>query len=129
VVYHLELPPNSRIHNVFHVVFLKKFVGEPPTSVPPLPPIKNDRVLPVLEKVLRVRFNNDNWELQVKWTGCSSSDATWELLAKFKDSFPSFQLEDKLFPDEEGKCCEHSIWAHLPKTKEGIGPDPGACNR
>lgn len=46
----MELPPNSRIHNVFHVVSLKKFVGEPPTYVASLPPIKNGRVLSVLEK-------------------------------------------------------------------------------
>jgi hypothetical protein len=38
VAYRLELPRNSRIHDVFHVVFLKKFVGKLPTSVAPLPP-------------------------------------------------------------------------------------------
>jgi hypothetical protein len=54
VAYRLELLPNSRIHDVFNVVFLKKFVGEPPTSVAPFPRIKNGRVLPVPEKVLRI---------------------------------------------------------------------------
>jgi hypothetical protein len=46
VAYRLALPPKCRIHDVFHVVFLKKFMGAPPTAVPRLPPIKHGRVLP-----------------------------------------------------------------------------------
>jgi hypothetical protein len=38
--YRLELSPRSQIHNVFHVLFLKKFVGTPPGEIFPLPPIK-----------------------------------------------------------------------------------------
>jgi hypothetical protein len=30
VTYHLQLSPSAKIHNVFHVVFLKKFEGAPP---------------------------------------------------------------------------------------------------
>jgi hypothetical protein len=52
MAYRLELPPNSRIHDVFHVVFLKKFVGEPPTSVAPLSSIENGIVLPIPEKAM-----------------------------------------------------------------------------
>jgi hypothetical protein len=43
VTYKLALPPKSRIHDVFHVVFLEKFISTPPVVVPLLPPIKHGR--------------------------------------------------------------------------------------
>jgi hypothetical protein len=44
---------------VFHVVFLKKFVGDPPAEVVPLAPIHHGRVDPVPDKVLKARFNRE----------------------------------------------------------------------
>jgi hypothetical protein len=45
VAYHLALPPRACIHNIFHLVFLKKFVGEPPVDMASLPPVKHGKVL------------------------------------------------------------------------------------
>jgi hypothetical protein len=53
LVYRLRLPPKSRIHDVFHVVFLKKFEGTPPDAPPRLPPMHHGRVLLVPSRVLR----------------------------------------------------------------------------
>jgi hypothetical protein len=66
VAYKLALPPQTCIHNVFDVVFLKKFNGVPPAAPVPLPPIKHGRVLPQPEKVLHSRLNRRVWEIMVK---------------------------------------------------------------
>jgi hypothetical protein len=48
VAYHLQLPPQTRIHNVFHVALFKRFVGAPAADAPvPLPPLVHGRVVPV----------------------------------------------------------------------------------
>jgi hypothetical protein len=76
LAYRLELPPQSRIHNAFHVVFLKKFNGSPPIAPATLPPIKHGRVVPEPEKVLRVRLNRGVWEIMVKWARQAAANAT-----------------------------------------------------
>jgi hypothetical protein len=46
LAYHLRLPPKAQTHDVFHVVFLKKFDGSPPMTAPPLPPIAHGCAIP-----------------------------------------------------------------------------------
>jgi len=70
VAYRLQLPEKARIHNVFHVGLLKKFIGDPPAAAPvPLPPIVHGRVLPTPSKILRARLNRGVWELLIHWEG------------------------------------------------------------
>jgi hypothetical protein len=90
VAYRLALPPKCRIHDVFHVVFLKKFTGTPPVVVPHLPPIKHGQVLPQPEKVLRAHLNRGVLEILVQWMAQAAADATWEKVPEFKDAYPSF---------------------------------------
>jgi hypothetical protein len=124
--YRLVLPARSQIHNVFHVLFLKKFVGTPPGEVPPLPPIKRGRVLPVPLKIVRTRLNRGNWELLVQWLGRSSADATWEPLAEFSVDYPDFQLEDELFHREGGSVIDAFVgrtYQHRPKSAQARDKD------
>jgi hypothetical protein len=102
VSYRLQLPPHVKIHNVFHVVFLKKFEGLPPTSTPPLPPIVCGRTVPVPEKVVHTRPTVVSWELLVQWQGKTAAEATGEPLKQFKEAYPEFKLEDELF--RQGGC-------------------------
>jgi hypothetical protein len=88
VAYKLALPPHTRIRNVFHMVFLKKFNGVPPTAPVPLPPIKHGCVLPLPKKVLRAHLNYGMWEIMVKWAGQADAIATWEKGLGIQGSIP-----------------------------------------
>jgi hypothetical protein len=69
VAYRLQIPPKSRIHDVFHVAFLKKFEGTPPMAAPPLPNIVRGRAMPQPAAVVRARQSQDSWDVLVKSRG------------------------------------------------------------
>ncbi|XP_075645315.1 uncharacterized protein LOC142616324 [Castanea sativa] len=83
--YKLQLPPESRIHLVFHVSCLKKQLGQHILSIPILPSVNDVGVLnpePVAildskEHNLRSRVIT---ELLVQWQGGFVEHATWESL-------------------------------------------------
>lgn len=102
VSYRLSLPARANIHDVFHVSLLKKFVGDPPTAIVPLPALLNGRVLPVPVRAVRALLNRGRWELLVQWEGRAATDASWEDLEEFKQLYPSVQLADELFVGKEG---------------------------
>lgn len=84
VAYRLELPPNSKIHPVFHISRLKRAHGSVflPTSLPSH--ITFALVLEAEpEAVLGIRnFCHDDLshaEVLIQWSGLPRSDATWQL--------------------------------------------------
>jgi hypothetical protein len=97
VAYRLELPAGARLHDVFHVSLLKEHKGEAPAGPGALPPTRDGRILPSPERALQVQQRRGVWRVLVKWHGMADDDATWELLDKFKEAYPDFQLEDELF--------------------------------
>jgi hypothetical protein len=109
IAYRLQLPPRAKFHDVFHVALLKKFEGEPPSSITPLPPIQHGRVIPIPEMVIRARLNMGVWEVLVSWQGQSSTGTTWEKLANFKLTYPEVQLQDDLFLREGGNVIDSFI--------------------
>jgi hypothetical protein len=52
VSYRLHLPAKARIHDVFYVVFLKRYVGTQLEATVPLPPIVRGRAVPQHFKVV-----------------------------------------------------------------------------
>jgi len=94
VAYRLALPPKAKIHDVFHVSVLKKWVGVGVPIQDDLPPISEDRQL-TPQAILDQRLQQGNPEILVYWKELSPADATWELLSDFKLRFPTFTLGDK----------------------------------
>ena len=100
VAYRLRLPNNVKIHDVFHVGLLKKFVGTPPVAPPSLPPIHNGAIVAVPAKAVKARLYRGVHQILVQWEDLPRSSASWEDLPAFQECYPSFQLEDKLLLEE-----------------------------
>jgi hypothetical protein len=97
VAFRLALPPGARLHDVFHVGPLKRFIGTPPAAPPQLPTVHNGAIVPVPTAVLRIRLGpNGMREALVQWDNLPPSSASWEDLEQFKQRYPRFQLEDEL---------------------------------
>jgi hypothetical protein len=105
LAYRLKLPQEARIQDVFHVGVLKAIHGTPPQSPPALPPICHGRVLPEPERVLNSQLRCGHWHVLIKWVGLPQAEATWESVDDFRTAFPTFQLEDELFPEEGEMLC------------------------
>jgi hypothetical protein len=96
VAYRLELPASAKLHNVFHVGLLKKFVGTPLASPPALPPTHHGATQPVPERTTRTHLARGVRQVLIQWQGEPATSAPWEDLEDFQDRYPAFQLEDKL---------------------------------
>ncbi|WVZ59186.1 hypothetical protein U9M48_009373 [Paspalum notatum var. saurae] len=105
VAVRLALPPRAKLHDVFHVGLLKKFIGTPPATPPPLPPTHHGAVTPEPEQAVRYRLARGVQQVLIRWKGQSNADATWEDVADFRGKFPHFQLEDELVVEEGEMSC------------------------
>ena len=97
VAYKLALPPESRLHPVFHVSQLKPVVGSP-DRVLPLPTTVTDDLEWVVEplQIKDIRGSGLEQLVLVQWKGLPEYESTWELARLIHQRFPEFQLEDKL---------------------------------
>jgi hypothetical protein len=113
----LAVPPQAKIHDVFHVGILKKWVGTPPESTLELPELLHGVVVPEPERVVRSRLARGIREVLVHWKGQLASAATWEDWEDFIAKHPSFQLGDEL--SVEGERCHMGHHLHAQETRQG----------
>ncbi|CAN6712966.1 unnamed protein product [Malus baccata var. baccata] len=87
IAYRLALPPElARVHNVFHVSMLRRYVSDPSHINPDLTydevPVS---ILDWKDKVLR---NKIVWMVKVLWRNHSVKEATWETKELMRDMYP-----------------------------------------
>ncbi|XP_074345991.1 uncharacterized protein LOC141684748 [Apium graveolens] len=101
VAYKLKLPPESKLHQVFHMSQLRRATRNIPFC-PTIPnQLNSDLELVVqLEQLLDVRIvgtkEQGRREALIRWKGLPIFDATWEEVMDIKERFPEFHLEDKV---------------------------------
>jgi len=82
VVYELDLPPTMKIHNVFHVDLLKRYIPGKITDrqviIPP--PIRREGEASSyeIEEIRDVRKKGRGYEYLIKWRYYGEEDNTWE---------------------------------------------------
>ena len=101
VAYRLQLPEGVRIHPVFHVSLLKKYVGDATNTQTDLPPVSDDGgIILEPETILDHRWVKQGGkfitESLVQWKHLPPEDATWELTEFLCQQFPNLNLEDKV---------------------------------
>ena len=94
VAYQLALPPNLRVHNVFHISVLKKYVHDATHVVNwnyvQVEPegyflVEPDCILGRREITLRNRTIGQG---KVQWKHLSPEETTWELESNMRDAYP-----------------------------------------
>ncbi|WOH02793.1 hypothetical protein DCAR_0522183 [Daucus carota subsp. sativus] len=96
VAYKLRLPDHCRIHPVFHVSLLKKYIGQTPVSSGTLPEYDQEDVMILTpEKVLQRRQvskgNQTVVQWLIKWKDLDMTEASWEDCRVITNQFPQFK--------------------------------------
>jgi hypothetical protein len=92
--YKLDLPEESKIHNVFHVSQLKPFTPDHTPNYVEIVKLVDLSAHPtkpecILDRRLVKKGNSTIPQVLIKWTGFAESAATWEDLYVVQKKFPA----------------------------------------
>ncbi|XP_074317962.1 uncharacterized protein LOC141654744 [Silene latifolia] len=97
VAYKLQLPPEAKIHPVFHISVLRKHEGPLPSvcSVPDIDEQQQLRAEPfaLLDRKLVKKGNQAVVYVLIQWSNGDVTDATWEPYDDIAKRFPQFNLD------------------------------------
>ncbi|MCI26379.1 hypothetical protein A2U01_0047574, partial [Trifolium medium] len=101
VAFELYLPPESKIHPVFHVSQLKPCTAATvqPLDLPPTAVDNHPIVQPLAILGWRHNEATDEHQVLVQWQGMLPEDTSWENIKDLRTIFPDLNLEDKVFVD------------------------------
>ncbi|KAH9666617.1 hypothetical protein KPL70_020713 [Citrus sinensis] len=104
VAYRLLLPPESRIHPVFHISILKLCPNPAEVISAHPPPTAEPYSIPLCILDQRTIKTNKQKVKQVlvQWSNTTPDEATWENWEPFHATFPHISLEDKAHFHEGG---------------------------
>ncbi|XP_074290481.1 uncharacterized protein LOC141617198 [Silene latifolia] len=96
VAYRLALPPAlDRVHNVFHVSQLRKYVSDPTHVLEP-EHVEIDEQLSyveerkeILDRKVRKTRNGETALVKILWSNHKVEEATWEAEAAMREKYPS----------------------------------------
>ncbi|KAL0413867.1 UNVERIFIED_CONTAM: hypothetical protein Sradi_1588400 [Sesamum radiatum] len=95
VAYRIELPSWWKIHNVFHVIQLRKYSADKEDDTRNQPSRPQLELTKMKEKVAEAILNHRvtrtakrEHSTLVKWKGCSSEENTWERVTNLKAFLP-----------------------------------------
>ncbi|KAI3516689.1 hypothetical protein L1887_15648 [Cichorium endivia] len=97
VAYKIKLPTESKIHDVFHVSQLKKFVGKLPIAAHIPPWFQNNNVENKVQPAAilgkrTVKFQNAlQMQYLVQWSGFPECEATWESIDFLEAQYPGIE--------------------------------------
>ena len=91
ISYRLALPPSlSRIHNVFHISMLKKYVPNSShvLDYKPLHLTYKERPIQILDKRIKELRNKRIPAVKILWRNSSVEEVTWECKEEMKNKYP-----------------------------------------
>ena len=94
--YELLIPPHVKVHNVFHISLLKRYVPDANHILDDeLPLVTQEGTLNITpEAILQTRVrtlrNRTINEYLIKWTSYPDEDATWEREDLLQKAYPEF---------------------------------------
>ena len=103
MAYELELPAKLAVaHPIFHILLLKKCVGDP-TSIVPLESVVvkdsltyEDVPVEILDPLVQRLRNKEVASVKVYWRSQSVEGATWEAEAAMKSKYPHLFPSDSI---------------------------------
>ncbi|KAL0394951.1 UNVERIFIED_CONTAM: hypothetical protein Slati_4461300 [Sesamum latifolium] len=125
VAYRIELPSWWKIHNVFHVSQLKKYLADREDDArnqPSRPQLELTKTEEVAEAILNHRVTRtakrEHTEYLVKWKGCSSEENTWERVTNLKAFLPLWKLT--MLPMRRGR--RYLRWGRMSRPPAHSAP-------